>query len=238
MSVIRTNDDGLDDMLDAMFGASSSMVSSSKSGVFAKPTTAAPTLGLSGPSKHTKEDPKASQYVSKGDQLEEGRMSSKVIRTQLVKQEKAETTQRKFEQAEKIRLQALIGKQAQDKIKRKRNQLDSSDDEDIDAQPTSKLGLVQAMERERVAKEMEKQQLLKKNNNNNQPTNTKIKNDDKNIPSPNSTTNITDDGDDNNDHTTDVTETATKKKKKKNKKQRVQPVNNNDDDEVVMLEAD
>ena len=175
MSVLRTSDDGVDDLLNAMFGSatpSSSTTASTtnaagvKSGVtnvkIQQEMAKQPSLGLSGPSKKdaNKDSNAKIDYVSKADQMEEGRMSSKVIRTQLVKGEKAANQQKKFEHAERIRLEALLGKQAQDKMKkRKFGQLDSmsSDDgDDSEVEPTSKLALVKMTMAKAEAKLAEK----------------------------------------------------------------------------------
>lgn len=79
---------------------------------------------------------KQSEYVSKYDQMEEGRMSSKVIRTQLVKTAKQKQIEAKEENMDSLRLQRAGGGLHKRKAKKPTAYSESDDDNE-----TSKVGL-------------------------------------------------------------------------------------------------
>jgi hypothetical protein len=219
----------IDDILNDLFGSSTS----AQSGVFTEKRTAAPTLGLSGPSKKEKETPKQQEYVSKFDKMEEGRMSTKVIRTQLVKGEKAENVQKKFEKSERMRLELILGKQALEKAGKKRsrhNQLASSDDDCSDIEPTSKLGLIKLQQQQQQQHGKQGKQLLNKPP---EPTpkSTLL------VPQVETVDNRDDIDQDEKEVITSSTPLTSKKKKNNKSKQKGQ-IGPRHDDEVVMLEAD
>jgi len=218
----------IDDILNDLFGSSTS----AQSGVFTEKRTAAPTLGLSGPSKKEKETPKQQEYVSKFDKMEEGRMSTKVIRTQLVKGEKAENVQKKFEKSERMRLELILGKQALEKAGKKRsrhNQLASSDDDCSDIEPTSKLGLIKLQQQQQQHGKQGKQLLNKPPEPT--PKSTLL------VPQVETVDNRDDIDQDEKEVITSST-TLTSKKKKNNKSKQKGQIGPRHDDEVVMLEAD
>jgi hypothetical protein len=155
-----------------------------------------------------------------------------VIRTQLVKGEKAENVQKKFEKSERMRLELILGKQALEKAGKKRsrhNQLASSDDDSSDIEPTSKLGLIKLQQEQQQQQGKQGKQLLNKPP---EPTpkSTLL------VPQVETVDNCDDIDQDEKEVITSSTLTSKKKKNKKSKpKVQIGPRH---DDEVVMLEAD